>query len=181
MRLFLLRHAQSLANQKKIADSIIDSELSEEGKKMAKKLVFVLNKNKYDFFIVSPLKRTIQTIQPFLDTLEKPKVEIEPLTIERDLGEFTGTPMGVFTKYCEQNSFSRVSCRSKNGESVEDVFERAKTFLVLIKKNHKDESILVCGHKVFLRCLTFILTNKPIEEYYSHKALSNGEIRKFEI
>ncbi len=181
MKLFLLRHTESSGNQEKIADSIMDSELSEKGKKEARELVFVLNKNKYDFFIVSPLSRTIQTIQPFLDTLEKPRVITEALTIERNLGEFTGTPMGTFTNYCEQNGFSRVSCKSKNGESIEDVFIRAKEFFTLITKKYKNKSILICGHKVFLHCLTLILTNKPVGEYYLHKALFNGEIKKFEI
>lgn len=180
MKLFLLRHTQSLGNKEKIAGSIIDHELSEEGKKDAKELVSVLSKNKYDFFIVSPLKRTTQTIQPFLDTLEKPRVVMEPLTIERSLGEFIGTPRGTFAKHCEENDLDRVSYRPKNGESIVDVFERAKKIFALITEKYKDESIFICGHKVFLHCLALFLTNEPVEKYYSRKQLANGEIVKFE-
>ncbi len=181
MKLFLLRHTESLGNKKKIADSIMDFGLSKKGKKEAKDLVPILAKGEYDFFIVSPLKRTIQTIQPFLITLVKPRVVIEALTVERNLGEFTGTPRGTFTRHCEQNHSDRVSCKPKNGESIADVFERAKEFLALIAKKHKDRSILICGHQVFLHCLTLILTDKPVKEYHLHKRLANGEIRKFEV
>ncbi len=180
MKLSLLRHTQSLGNKQKIAGSIMDHELSEEGKKDAKELVPVLSKNKYDFFIVSPLKRTTQTIQPFLDTLEKPKVATEPLTLERDLGKFTGTPMGTFTKHCEENDLDGVSYRPENGESIIDVFERAKKFFALITEKYMNKSILISGHKVFLHCLALLLTDEPVEKYYSCKQLANGEIAEFE-
>lgn len=181
MKLFLLRHAESLGNKKRIAASVMDFGLSEKGKKDAKELVATLSNNSYDFFIVSPLKRTLQTVQPFLATLTEPRVVTEPLTIERDLGVFTGTPNGTFTKHCKKNGLDRISYRPQNGESIADVYERAKKLLVLIAEKYKGKSILMCGHEVFLHCLELLLTNEPVENFYLRKPLANGEIAEFEI
>ena len=181
MKLYLLRHTESIGNEKGTAYSIMDLGLSEKGKKDAVKLIPNLSKNSYDVFIVSPLGRTIQTIQPFLDTINQPMVIIEPLTIERDLGEFVGTPLGTFTKYCENKGVDKVSCKSEKGESIKDVYRRAKRFLDLITKKYNNKSILITGHKVFLHCLTLILTSIPVDKYYSEEQLTNGEIKKFKI
>jgi len=181
MKFYLLRHAESVANEKGISDSIIDSELSEKGRKAAEGLVTRLSKDSYDLFIVSPLKRTIGTVQPFLNTIEKPVVVVEPLTIERDIGEFVGTPRGVFTKYCESNNFDKIYCKSDRGESIEDVYKRAEKFLTKITKKYKNKSILVCGHKVFLHCLALVFDGASVDEYYQHERPVNGEVKEFTI
>ena len=182
MTIFLLRHTESLSNKQGIADSgVMDTELSERGIEEAQELVAALSENNYDLFIVSPLKRAIQTIRPFLDTLKNPRVVTEPLIIERDLGEFAGTPRGTFTRYCEENNLDKVSFRPENGESVIDVYERAKKFFNLVVEQYKEKTILICGHQIFLRCLELVLSGEPVEKYHLIKSLSNGEIREFEI
>lgn len=181
MKIFFLRHAESLGNEKRIADSVMDTELSERGIIDAKKLVSVLSQNSYDIFIVSPLKRTLQTLGPFLITFGNPKIIKDPLTIERDLGEFTGSPMGTFTKYCQDNSFDMVSFRPPEGESIADVYERAKEFLLKIKKNYSDKSILICGHAIFLHCLEFLLRGISLKDFYSFERLKNGEIKSYQL
>lgn len=181
MRIFLLRHTESLSNKQEIAGSRMDTELSERGIEEAQELVATLSENNYDLFVVSPLKRTIQTIRPFLDTLKNPRVITEPLTIERDLGEFTGTPSGTFTRHCKENNLDKVLFRPGNGESVIDVYERAKKFFNLAVEQYKEESILICGHEIFLRCLELVLSGEPVEKYYLIRPLSNGEIREFKV
>ena len=122
----------------------------------------------------------MQTIEPFLGSFEKrPRIIREPLTIERNLGEFTGTQKGTFTKYCEENDFDKISCKPKNGESIVEIYERANKFLSLLRKRYRDEKILICGHQIFLNCLQLVLSGKALEDYYSIKPLENGEIKEF--
>lgn len=181
MKLYLIRHAESIANEKNIADGQLDFELSKKGQERAKKYIKILNKNKYDVFIVSPLKRTIQTILPFLNTLKNPKVLVNELTIERNLGKFQGSKLGAFQKYCAENNLDRVTTRPKGGESIMDVKNRAKKLVDYLRQNFKNESILICGHKNFLLCLEIILTGKSIKDFYSYKPMENEEIRVFEL
>ena len=181
MKLYILRHAQSVANEEGIADSILDTELSGKGKKDAQELTSPLAQNSYDIFIVSPLKRTIETVQPFLDTLKNPVVTVEPFTIERDIGEFAGTQIGTFTQYCKDNGMDKVSCKSKEGESIIDVYKRAEKFFDLLVSKYNNKSILVTGHKIFLHSLELAISNKPAETYYLEKGMSNGEIRELKV
>ncbi|MFH1307990.1 MAG: histidine phosphatase family protein [archaeon] len=180
MKIILLRHSESISNKEDKADSQIDSGLTVKGKKDANELISKLKKLKMDLFIVSPLKRNLQTIQPFLETINKPKVIISELTLERNLGDFTGSEMGAFQKYCDENKLDKVFYRPKNGESIADTYERAKKFLKSLKK-YSDKKILVCGHKNFLMCLEILIKNEDIKDYYNFIPLKNSEIREFNV
>ncbi len=182
MKLTLLRHVESISNKNNSADSRINAGLSEKGRKDARELVNKLKKFNINLIIVSPLKRTLDTLKPFLNSLEsKPKIITSDLTVERDLGKFTGSPMGAFQEYCEENNLDKVSQKPDKGESIEDVYKRAKEFLDYLKKNFDNKIILVCGHKNFLSCLEIAVKNLSIKDYYSYKPLSPGEFREFDL
>jgi broad specificity phosphatase PhoE len=182
MDIILLRHAESKSNKENKADSQIDSELTEEGKKEAKELISKLRELSIDIVIVSPLKRTLDTIKPFLESVKsKPKVIINKLTVERDLGKFTGSKMGDFQKYCEENNLDKVFQKPEGGESIFDTYKRAKRLFSYIKKNYKKKNILICGHKNFLLCLEIVITNKKVEDYYSYQSLKIGEFKELKL
>jgi len=183
MKLLILRHAHSSGNELKLIDSSshkLDFGLSAKGKRQSEELIPLLGKYKIDTFIVSPLKRSLETLKPYLGTMPNPKVLVNELTLERDAGEFTGKGLDAIREYCEKNKITdRVSFKPKGGESILEVHERAKKFLSFLKGRFKDESILICGHKNFLTCLEILLKNKDIHDFYSIRELGNGEIREF--
>ena len=164
-----------------MADSQIDSGLSLEGQKCAEELSEELKTvNPYIFF-VSPLARTRQTIQPFLDTLGNSVVLESQLLLERDLGDFTGTPMGAFQKYCDDNNLDKITTRPPSGESLEDVYTKTVQFLKDLKNKYPDKTVLVCGSKNNLMCLQIAIEGKNISDYYSFPPFKTGELRRFEI
>jgi broad specificity phosphatase PhoE len=182
MKIILLRHVESESNKGNKADSQIDSELTEEGREKAKKLIPQLKKLKIDVIIVSPLKRTLDTIKPFLESLKsKPKIIVGKLTSERDLGKFTGSKIGDFQEYCNKNNLDKVFQKPEGGESIFDTYKRAKKLFSSLKKNYKRKNILICGHKNFLLCLEIVITNKRIEKYYSYPPLKTGEIKELKL
>ena len=185
MKVFIMRHAHSVGNDKAVIDSIapqFDLGLSEKGTRQAEALINTLNAYTFDVFIVSPLTRTIDTIQPYLDTLSDPKVIINTLTLERDAGSFIGKPLLAIKDYCEEHNIKdMISFTPQGGESILDVYARAKEFLTFLKNTFNHESILICGHKNFLACLEILINNKDIMSFYSLHFLENGEIREFSI
>lgn len=181
MKVILLRHAETTSNKNSKADSQIDSGLTDKGLKDAQALIYKLKKLRINIFVVSPLKRNLQTIQPFLNTIKKPEIITSNLTLERNLGDFTGTPMGAFQKYCEDNNYDKVFCKPKNGESIADVYKRAKKFLSFLKKHYTNKTILVCGHKNFLMCFEILLNGLDIKDYYRFNSLKNAEIKELNI
>jgi len=182
MKLYLLRHTE-IYNPDNIDYYRTDLELSKEGKEHAKELVKELGKHRYDVIFVSPMKRTRQTIKPFLKTLKNPKVIYEDLIIERHTGEFNGKyPKNCFLDYCLKNNLNRVSFRPKGGESLLDVTKRAKKFLDFIKKNYKDKSVLVVSHGNVLRCLEGLVKKIDPMDFYNKLTLSApGELKAFDV
>lgn len=184
MKIYILRHLQTTDNEQGINGAQTDTPLSEAGKMRAQELVLILSQNTYDAFIVSPLRRTLQTIQPYLETLHNPEVLTEPLTIERDLGIFTNSRDGdgLIKKSRDEQGVGNIAWTPPQGESIHDVHERAKTFLSKISKMQY-ESVLVSSHQNFLRCFEMCLLGRPIEDFYSDQPplLGNGEMRMYEI
>ena len=181
MRIYLLRHAESTSNKANMADSQIDAGLSAEGKKDIERLNKELEKIRPDVFFVSPLKRTLQTIKSFLDTVDNPVVMESELLLERDLGDYTGTPMGTFQGYCDENNLNRVTTRPPNGESLMDVYQKAMKFLEMLNNQYQDKKILVCGSKNNIMCLQIAIEGKDIADYYSFKPFETGELRVFSL
>ena len=70
--IYLLRHAQSVANTKGILAGQDDSvELSKAGFKQAESLISYLSAIKFSKVYSSPLTRCIQTIAPFMEKNSK--------------------------------------------------------------------------------------------------------------
>lgn len=181
MKIYLLRHAESISNKSNLADSQIDSELSSEGREDANKIRYELQKIQPDVFFVSPLQRTRQTLQSFLETLENPIVIESDLLLERDLGDYTGTPINTFQKYCEDNNLDKVSTRPLNGESLLDVYAKIMRFLEEVKNKYSNKKVLICGSKNNLMCLQIATESKNITDYYSFPSFKTGELRSFVI
>ena len=186
-KIYLLRHCPTSDNELGINGSRNDTPLSQNGAAMAAELAKNLIHYKFDVIIVSPLKRTFETIKPYLDLVKiNPQVMIERLTNERDLGVFTNSKEdnGLIKRDIEISGKSRTEWKPESGESTAEVYERAKIFLERLKLI-SDENILICGHQNFLRCLELLLKGKPLndENYYDYKPprLTLGELREFSI
>lgn len=185
IKLYVVRHAESVGNELGIIDSVseeFNKGLSVKGRKQARGIGEILRKNKYDLIIVSPLKRIIETLEPHIKSLGNPQVIISDLTIERNAGEFIGKESGAIKIYCEQNKINDpIAFRPANGESILAVYKRARKFLKYLKTNFDGENILLCGHYVFLKCLEIAINNKNIRDYYSFPNMKNCELKEYEI
>lgn len=183
--LYLLRHCPTKDTEMGINNARVDTPLSEKGIIQAQNLAKKISENKYDLVIVSPLQRTYQTIKPFLGTLEKPpQVITEELVTERDLGKLTGTVVGdgAIPNAIEESGLSKTEWKPEEGESTHEVYLRATKFYEKLK-DYPFESVLICSHQNFLRCLELVVQGKEIndENYYSENPprLEAGELRKY--
>lgn len=186
-RVYMLRHCQTVDNENNINGSRNDSPLSSNGLLIADSLVEKLNAYKFDVIILSPLRRTFQTIEPYLNNLAiKPPIYTEPLTIERDLGKLTGTISGdgSVKESIYASGKSQTEWIPPEGESTVMVSERASLFLNKLRQMPY-KNILICGHQNFLRCLELLIKNQQIndENFFSTliPKLDNGEIREYAI
>jgi len=185
MKLYVVRHAESVGNALDVIDdnslkSPDTNHLSEKGKEQAKVLAGLLDAYTFDAVIVSPLKRTRETLEPYLRKHHLTPI-ISILTAERNYGVFIGKPRSYPREYCMANGLDRVSFRPEGGESILDQYERAKRCLSWLKESFNGKTVLICGHVNFLRCLDIAIKGLDIKGFYTYKGLENGEIREYEI
>ena len=89
-KVFLIRHAQSLANvERRYQGQSLDTELSEFGVQQAQALAGQLRSRSLSKVVTSPLKRAHQTAEIIATALGIP-LEIDPLLIETNHGEWEG-------------------------------------------------------------------------------------------
>ncbi|MDX1952651.1 MAG: histidine phosphatase family protein [Verrucomicrobiota bacterium] len=87
----LLRHAESVGNAQSRWQGQSDYPLSEKGRAQARALAarWAAERVKFDIVIASPLLRARETVEIIASALAL-KVEIDPIWMERDVGEMEG-------------------------------------------------------------------------------------------
>lgn len=150
VKLYFVRHGETLANLEGILTGTLETDLSSAGIKSAKALGLKL-KEDFDYYYCSPLRRTHQTLFAM-------KGENTIFTIDNRLIEvYSGLWQGKYKNELpseEYDLYKRGLLNPPEGESLLDVDKRIIAFLNdIFNKYHADERILVVTHNGFLRSL----------------------------
>src|SRR3989344_2091428 len=139
MKLVIVRHGETFANEKGIAcGQNNNSGLNEVGKLQAKKLSVKLLKEKIDVAFCSDLKRCKQTLEPYLKKRKIP-VHYSKLLIEQNYGILDKKPMNVFMKWFKDNPGKD----PEGWESKEQLKERVLNFITQELSKYNDKNILI--------------------------------------
>jgi probable phosphoglycerate mutase len=163
--IYLTRHGQTDYNQRMIVQgSGIDSDLNDTGREQAQRFHRAFQHVPFSAIYVSQLKRTHQTIAPFVQQIGTPI--ILPELNEISWGILEGKEP---TTEC-YDQFRTITAKWKNGhydvaieggESPQQMFERQKIALnTLMSDPH--ETVLVCMHGRALRSFLCLLTDTPL-------------------
>lgn len=138
MKVYLIRHGQSEANIKHYFGGQMQVELTEEGRKQAKKLGEIIQGIHFDKVYSSDLHRAIDTQKI---ALHEAKCEITPLLREIDVGTLAGLPLSKCTElYGEELSLNRLKYNFApyGGEDCTMLKNRiAKFFDQIINEGHE--------------------------------------------
>ena len=152
--IYLIRHAESVANKAGIFRGVTDDPLSENGRQQAEDLANRLSNVRVDAIYASILQRASQTIMPFAKRRNK------EITIEKGLQEiFVGTWENVMynelkvkfpkvTKYIEETGFHT---GIEGQEETENVASRMLKSLERISKKNIGKTIIVVSHHQSIR------------------------------
>lgn len=186
MNLTAIRHCESIGNKKRIVDdnAVPNGEndaLSESGREQAQQLAKELEKHQFDVIIMSPFRRTRETIAPYLTQHEVPVV-VSDLVGERNAGVWKGKMVDDIKSYCDEHGIKdRVSWKPEGGESILDVYERAKSFLDYLKESFPAKSVLVCSHTNFLRCLDILIVGADIFDFYDGEEIRHSDVKTYAL
>lgn len=162
MKLYVARHGQTNYNDLGLcnSDPTTDVHLTEVGTKQAENLANKLKDVKIDQIFVSELKRTKQTadiVNQFHDV---------PVNIDARLNDNrSGYEDKHFSEYYAalDSSNNKWSVRLNDGESLEDVKERVRSFLDELKAKSYS-SVLVVTSMVIVQAIYGILGNRSNQE-----------------
>lgn len=164
-QLYLLRHAQSEANQSGILAGPDNSvNLSDKGRNQSLKVSKHLKNIDFREIYCSPIARCIQTIEPFLGLRKEIPLIHEERIKEMNYGRWNGKLLEELSKKRDWQKIQKAPSKFTfpNGESFNQLRKRVSSFLTDIEG--KDGSILIVSHgdviKMILACTLSLPTDK---------------------
>ena len=168
-RFGLIRHAQTLWNQKKLIQGQDDSDLTRSGWQQANAWGQRLKSQTFDRILSSDLGRTVATAQEINTSLQVP-METSPALRELDWGEWTGKRIQEIKakapellKNLEATGWQFCP---PGGESRSTAWSRAKTALQEAALKWPGGEILTVTHEGIIKCLLYGLEQR---EFLPHE------------
>ena len=165
MKIFFIRHGESVANKEKVFQGWTDVSLSLTGQEQAKSLgeYFKRNNTKFTRIYSSPLKRAVETAQYLMHNSDFPELITKKGFRSINVGRWAGITIdGVekhFPKELEKWRNKPQKFCFPEGESIIDVQKRAKSSLFEILGEHKDfqHNIGIITHMITIKVLILTL------------------------
>ena len=168
MKIYIVRHGETLANKKGVLQGTLDTPLSELGLSLAHKTGVGLKDIHFDICFTSPLDRALNTAKIILEenNFKDTKLVKEDAIKEMNMGDWEGLPFKGDTPIPVDQSemFFTNPFNLKpipNGETTLEVCERTQKFLFDLVKENKYENVLISTHGFATRALlNFMYENK---------------------
>ena len=179
-KLFLIRHAQSIANKTEVLTGSMDTPLTKQGILQAEAVAKEFCKeHKISKIISSTLTRAIDTAKAFSKISGVKLEEADSRIAECDMGIYEGMKyknLDLLTREdgFEQDKTKRWSWRPEGGETHEEVYLRVESFLDDLNKKYQNEAIAIITHGCALRL--FDAAFKNIAPHYELFLFRNCEI-----
>ena len=163
---YMLRHAQSVANTKGILAGQDNSvQLSKDGHKQAQMLAPYLSELKINRIYSSPLTRCIQTIQPYMQLNPDLDFEIDERFIEMDYGKWSGKRLSVLSRDRRWRSVQNKpsTFTFPQGESFRSM--RKRVDLALTELSKEKGVVLVVTHGDIIKMSLASALSLPIDRF----------------
>lgn len=169
MTLYIIRHGETDMNRQGIVQGNgVDSELNATGRKQAHLFYQYYNNVHFDHIVTSNLKRTHQTVEPFL----KRGTHKEWIKLP-ELNEISwGIHEGKKSDSAQHESYKKLMAdwesgvydtKIEGGESAAELHNRVSEAIKYLTQTHfKGKNILMCTHGRTLLCMLTILNKHPL-------------------
>ena len=179
MKIILVRHGKTIDNEKHVIQGHHQGKLSKKGIRQAKKLGRKLKKEKIDFVYCSDLKRTRDTAKGIMEYHKNTPIIFTKGLRERSYGEFEGKRVKDIG--WNKKDIFNPRLKPRGGESINQLYKRAKKLIKKIIRKHKNSTILLVGHRCINRVIADIIMNNPPIGITNIKDPKNASITIFNI
>lgn len=180
MKIFVMRHGETVWNSKGITQGISQNRLSKKGKDQAEMTASVAKNLNIDLILVSPLMRTVQTAN-IMNKFHNAKIVKNNKIIECDQGIFTGRKYMSLT--FEEKLIKAKRQKEQGMEAIEEIEQRVKEFIAEIKENYNNKNILVVTHNIIASAIESLARfGKFDDEIFRNQVkFDNAELKEIEI
>lgn len=180
--LYLIRHCEALGNINDTFQGRLDEDITEKGAKQLEKLAERCKDFHFDIIYSSPLKRAYKTAQAANKYHGLPII-IDSAFSEIDGGEFEGCKWDklpiLFPDTFKLWKSDFAHFKSKEGESMLQVYERVSKGAMRVVKENKGKSILIASHGCAIRNLCCFLMGFGLEKIDNCEWVDNTGISCF--
>lgn len=178
MKLYVVRHGETLSNVAGIVSGRSDESLTAKGISQAQKVNLWLGDTKFNAVYVSPMKRAIETAEIIVPEYN---YEIDERLAERDLGTLKGYTIDELWQNPLWNSLTEM--RTKEGaETFGAGMVRVYDYLADVRKKYGDVAqLLLITHSFISRCLWAIENNVTEEKEFAKFSHKNDEVKIYKI
>ena len=179
MKLIITRHGETEENKQGILQGHLPGKLSAEGKIQAKKVALRLKDEKIDFIFSSDLRRAADTAQEIAKFHPAVTIEYTRELRERNMGEFEGKKKSELGWSAKE--FKAIILQPQKGETMEQVYDRAKSLIQKVYSDHPNDTVLFVGHNGINKSLIAAITDKKHDQIKTIETQHNTSINEFEI
>ncbi|WP_251621034.1 histidine phosphatase family protein [Odoribacter lunatus] len=160
--LLLTRHGETLENKQDIMQGHIPGTLSPAGIRQAEELGKLLEPQRIDAIVSSDLARSLDTAR-IIGKLKQLTPRPTPLLREIDWGPHTG------------GKLSSINWKQlpEGCETLENLFQRAQTFIQWVKQEYSGQRILAIGHGAIDRAIIAFCEGKSAPEMADMPIMKN--------
>lgn len=171
MRIYLIRHGETDYNKAAKLQGQIDIPLNDFGRTLAIETGEGLKNVNFDLCFTSPLSRAYETANLILKNRPTKIITDERLK-EISFGIYEGycctpskheIPDSDFYNFFIDPSEYKVP---QNGESIDDLNKRVKSFLVDLREHYDDKTILITTHGAVCKSFISIINQVPIKDFW---------------
>jgi broad specificity phosphatase PhoE len=171
MKLILVRHGQTIENQKRIVQGHLPGKLSENGKEQARKLGLRLKDEKIDAIYSSDLRRAVDTAKEIAKYHKNAGFFLVKELRERHHGKYDGKKSDEIKWGEHIDEFEKLS----------DMKIRAKKVINEAYKKYKDSTVVFVGHSAINRIIIRVIEGKDFDEIETMERQDNTAVNIFEI
>lgn len=177
MKLYVVRHGETVENANNCLVGRINSCLTENGICQAREVSKYFENKNIDLIVSSPLDRCKITAE-VISNGKTPIVYSDSL-LGRDHGEFTGKPRNSIN-YEEYWNYHK-DIQYEKAESVKTLYNRIVKVVEDLKKEYSDKEVIIITHSGVIRMLYYYFNGIPDNGLLGEVEIKNCQVFEYEI
>ena len=177
MKLYVVRHGETIWNAENRVQGITDIPLTDKGRLDATLQRDFVKSLDIDVVISSPLDRAIETAKLLTDN--SLPINTDDRIKERDWGLNEGADIDSVDKWDCWDVI--LNTKVQNIESIQDFMYRVSSFLEDIKVRYKDKKVLLVTHSAVIRVIHYLLGTIPEDGDLSKIDIPNLRIMEYDL